>query len=469
MNIWSQSKRMEGSKEDKDGRMEGWKIASPHPSILPIFHLLIHFTFYVFWLSGFTNAWSHLAFSGFLENRIELVSHNEASPLNPGNRFLNLGDISDQLRLRLSVDTAEYSAAGAHARISYFDNLTDARFRHTTVVDEASLNLDLPGRINGILGKKRLAWGPSFLWNPTDVLSPPKNPQDPEPDENREGALLMRLERSLGNVTVTGVVAPEAIEENAGQFREVSAHLKRTQLIGKVDWLVYDADLTALVQYGQFAEERKWRFGLSFSRVFFGATELHGEWIGQRGFIRPSLVPDNLQLISDRRGDDLPVIGFVLGLHHSFPSNIRLIIEYYHNDEGYSSAEVDELVDVLQTIGMRLGQTQPPVPNDFYQHYLVGVNQEVSALTGNLSKNYAYIRLMQPRLDERFTIEGNVLWNLDDSSMLLFAEGAYETTTNIFVFMRADAPVNFNGEDTSEFGGLGVRSLSLRLGGKVYF
>ena len=434
------------------------------------------------WLSCLSNAWGRLEFAGSLENRIELIRFNDSSVLNPDNQILLLADISDQLRLRLSVDTAAYSAAGAHARISYFDNLTDTRFRHEALVDEAFLNLNLPFRVNCIVGKKRLAWGTSFLWNPTDILSPPKNPQEPDPEENREGALLVKFERSFGDATLTGTIAPEVIKENLRLFREenkVHARLKNTQLIGKVDWLAYDADLTGLVHLaegqptaspaGTATEKREWRFGISFSRVFFGATEIHGELIAQRGFMRPSLIPDNLRLTGDssfeHRNDDSIVVGFVLGLHHSFPSNTRLIIEYYHNDEGYSSAETDQLVNVLQTIHAKTDFSH----NDFYQQYFAGVNQEVSALTGNLRKNYAYIRLMQPRLDEVFTLEGNVLWNLDDKSMLLFAEGEYETETNIFVFLRADIPVNFTGKETSEFGGLGVRNLSLRLGAKVYF
>ncbi len=456
------------------------------------------------WLSCLSNAWGKLEFAGSLENRIELIRFNDSSPLNPDNQILLLADISDQLRLRLSVDTAAYSATGAHARISYFDNLTDTRFRHEALVDEAFLNLNLPFRVNCIVGKKRLAWGTSFLWNPIDVLLPPKNPQEPEPEENREGALLVKFERSFGDATLTGTIAPEVIEGNSRLFREenkVHARLKNTQLIGKVDWLAYDTDLTGLVH---LTEEREWHFGISFSRVFFGATEIHGELIAQRGFMRPSLIPGiaspslatfglpwsaktlsasltdafGLRFSPDRQNDNSIVVGFVLGLHHSFPSNTRLIIEYYHNDEGYSSAEIDQLVNVLQTIHAK---TEFSHSNDFYfvsrrinstgneQQYFAGVNQEVSALTGNLRKNYAYIRLMQPRLDEVFTLEGNVLWNLDDKSMLLFAEGEYETETNIFVFLRADIPVNFTGKETSEFGGLGVRNLSLRLGAKVYF
>ena len=150
----------------------------------------------------------------------------------------------------------------------------------------------------------------------------------------------------------------------------------------------------------------------------------------------------------------------------SSTTNTRLIIEYYHNDEGYSSAEIDQFVHVLRTI---YAKTEVSHSRDFDQQYFAGITQEVSALTGNLRKNYAYIRLMQPRLDEVFTLEGNVLWNLDDKSMLLFVEGEYETTTNIFLFFRSDLPINFTGQETSEFGGLGIRSLSLRIAAKVYF
>ena len=427
----------------------------------------------VFWFFGVSDAWGKLEFAGFFENRIEFIGRNDSSPLNPDNRVLDLADVSDQLRLRLSIDTSPYSAAGAHVRIGYFDNLTDARFRHEALVEEAFLNLALPGRVNCIAGKKRLAWGTSFLWNPTDVLSPPKNPQEPEPEENREGVLLLKFERSFGATTVTGTIAPEAMDENSGRFQGVHARLKETQLVGKVDGLVYDTDVTGLVQYGHPVESllqgREWRFGMSFSRVFSGATEIHGEFIGQRGSMRPPLVPDR-----DGRDDDSIVLGVILGVHHSFSTNTRLIVEYCHNDEGYSSAEMDQLVDALRTIwrtrshvGADSAFVRPDIPNP--DDDLVDVHQEISARTGNLRKNYVYVRLMQPRLDEVFSLEGNLLWNLDDRSMLLFAEGEYETATNISVSLRTDIPIDVAGEDTSEFGGLGVRSLSLRLGAKVYF
>ncbi len=100
---------------------------------------------------------------------------------------------------------------------------------------ELYLSISPRPSLNVLVGKKRITWGSGFAFNPTDVINPPKDPTDP--NFQRAGNWVARVEAPFEKFTVTGLIAPQALYTQSGipyaflryRFREQIAD--RSQLL----------------------------------------------------------------------------------------------------------------------------------------------------------------------------------------------------------------------------------------------
>ena len=91
----------------------------------------------------------------------------------------------------------------------------DVRLLHPVVsLNELYLSHEVRPELNLLAGKKRVIWGSGFAFNPTDLLNPPKDPTDP--NFQRAGAYMARVEIPLETLAFTFVAAPAVMKQESG-------------------------------------------------------------------------------------------------------------------------------------------------------------------------------------------------------------------------------------------------------------
>ncbi len=222
--------------------------------------------------------------------------------------------------------------------------------------------------LNLLVGKKRITWGSGFAFNPTDLLSPAKDPTDP--NFQRAGNWVARVELPFEKLTFTGLFAPEALYTQAGipyaMFRypsypasdgtgtrdNASHYLAAARLYA----LLFDADLNLMYFFSnhyQDAFANKSRLGLSFSRYFFTDYELHVETLLSLGSARslpcaagcaagPSFAQTKLE-------SKTFYPRLIAGTRRQFSDESMLSLEYYFQGDGYSDHQFADAVQLIST------------------------------------------------------------------------------------------------------------------------
>ncbi|MCA2978749.1 MAG: hypothetical protein INH41_12915 [Myxococcaceae bacterium] len=322
--------------------------------------------------------------------------------------------------------------------------------------------------LNVLVGKKRIVWGPGLAFNPTDLLNPRRDPTDPT--FQRSGVWLAQVEAPLSFATFSLVFAPTQLKQVSGlpthflfwpswDQRDTQAHY---QLAARAYALVWDTDVTLMVFYGNRSVdvfESKPRVGLSFSRVFFEALEVHGEALLQTGsprdFVDPacvaSLVAANLCQAQRRPfttkaklTEEVLRPRVLVGARWQFADDSLLSLEYLYQHDGWNQDHFQALADTLGLIpeARALGFDAANVPG-------------ASALFGGTSpdglpvrfafdprgRHYAFLTFQKPRLFDDFTLQAVVIANLRDLSSIVNASLAWSTTEWLTLSLLAFAPV----------------------------
>lgn len=237
---------------------------------------------------------------------------------------------------------------------------------------ELYLSISPRPSLNVLVGKKRITWGSGFAFNPTDVINPPKDPTDP--NFQRAGNWVARVEAPFEKFTVTGLIAPQALYTQSGipyaflrypdhppaQGADTRDGASHYLLAARLYMLLFDADVNLVYYFSNHYQggfENKSRIGLSFSRYFFTDHELHAEALLSRGSERS--FPDHACATGASLCDattafaptKLGARGFyprvVVGSRRQFPDDSLLSLEYYYQGDGYSDREFADALALL--------------------------------------------------------------------------------------------------------------------------
>jgi hypothetical protein len=181
------------------------------------------------------------------------------------------------------------------------------------------------------LGKKTYKWGKGYAWNPVSVVDRLKDPNNPEEAlEGFAGAeldLLKSFSGSLQTVALTTVLIPVTTEYN-DDFGDTGDNFA-----AKLYLLYKDTDIDLIWFEG---DSRARKYGFDFSKNLATNFEIHGELIH---------TPEQKKkfLLDDGTVDTVKVsdTSYLLGLRYLTESDITTIVEFYHNDDGYTEAEMD--------------------------------------------------------------------------------------------------------------------------------
>lgn len=387
---------------------------------------------------------------GYIEGTWQHMDINQGSAFS----LLNLSghDLStmDRFSVRLQLD-GKYDQG-----ISSFNWLLNADAGHddlgwndTTDIYEAYASVKPTSYFTGSIGKKSSRWGKGYAWNPVGFINRVKDPNDPE--EALEGYITLEADLvksytgSLRTTALTAVLLP--VRDNVNDdFGEIN-HLN---FAARLYFLFLDTDIDLIVYTGQ---SRSNRYGLDFSGNIAPNFEIHGEW---------AYIPDNKKVTLNENDSilirDISAFSFLLGLRYLADNNLTSIIEYYHNDAGYSADEMDLFYQLFENNTVNNAK-----------------NSTLSLLdrAENLSrKGYGRAQPGRDYLYARFSLKEpfDILYltpalttiiNLDDQSYSIMSEIIYTGFTNWQLRLRY---ASLNGSNSSEYGEKAYSSkLELRL------
>ena len=288
------------------------------------------------------------------------------------------------------------------------------------------------------LGKKVFKWGKGYAWNPVGFIDRPKDPNNPE--ESLEGYigagldLIKSFPGSLQTLALTTVLLPvqDNINEDFGKPDNIN-------LAAKLYLLYKDVDIDFLFYTGN---SRTTRYGFDFSTNLATNFEIHGEL---------AHIPRQSRKLLDEDGNvamqQIADTSYLIGLRYLTENNVTTIIEYYHNDDGYTGEEqdrffqlVDDAKDLFTATGDDTLYTQAASVSDgAYGRSQSGRNYLFAKITQKESFDLLY-----------FTPGFTAIINLDDESFSLSPEALYTGFTNWELRLRFSLLVGSSFTDYGE-------------------
>ena len=269
----------------------------------------------------------------------------EHMDINQGSAFARL-NLSDQPRSTLDRFCGSLQIDGYYTKeIISFNWLLKASAQQDDLgwadmadVYEAYVSIKPAPVLTAGVGKKLYRWGKGYAWNPAGFINRLKDPNDPE--EALEGYittevdLIKSFSGPLQTAALTTVILPvwQGVNEDFGEINNVN-------LAAKLYLLYRDTDIDLILYTG---DSRSTRYGLDFSRNLAPNFEIHGELGYVPGQRRVVLQDDGSALVQETAA-----LSYLLGLRYLWENDITGIIEYYHNDAGYTEEEMERFFQLV--------------------------------------------------------------------------------------------------------------------------
>lgn len=289
------------------------------------------------------------------------------------------------------------------------------------------------------VGKRSFKWGKGYAWNPVAFIDRIKDPNNPE--EAMEGYigtgldLVRSYDGPLQAAALTAVALPvwEGINEDFGVRDNVN-------LAAKLYLLYRDTDIDLLWFTGN---SRSTRYGIDFSRNLATNFEIHGEL---------AFIPEQQQnALEPSTGQLTPQVGsdtsYLLGLRYLTVDDVTAIVEFYHNDDGFTEAEqegVFRLIDRSYADYLADGDSS-------FLGQVARVVQQSGYLVPQSGRDYLYVRLTwKEPFDWLYVTPGlTTIVNVDDQSFSLSPEVVYTGLTDWELRLRFSW---LQGQELSEYG-----------------
>lgn len=299
------------------------------------------------------------------------------------------------------------------------------------VPSELYVSLSPKPWLNLLVGKKRITWGSGFAFNPTDLINPPKDPTDP--NYQRAGNWLARLEFPFEKFTVSALFAPQALYTQSGlpyAFMRYPSYTPATGsdtrdetthylVAGRLYALLASTDINLIYTFSNAYQDNfrnKSRLGLSLSRYFFTDYELHLEALLSRGSARSFPVHDCVAAPSlcgaPFAPSKLDSSSFyprvIAGTRRMFADESLLSIEYYYQRDGYSDQEFADAV-ALEAYAKNLpSMSSASTGSALPQRYAFDP----------LRRHYLILSYSKPRIHDDWTVGAVLVAGLRDLSGL---------------------------------------------------
>ena len=328
---------------------------------------------------------------------------------------------------------------------------------HPAVVpSELYLSLSPQPWLNVLVGKKRITWGSGFAFNPTDLVNPPKDPTDP--NYQRAGNWLMRVELPFEKFTVSALFAPQALYTQSGipyAFMRYPDYAPATGpdtrdgishylVAGRLYALVASADVNLIYYFSNAYQDdfrNKSRLGLSVSRYFFTDYELHAEGLLTRGSARtfpvggcaadPAACAGGAALATSKVGGNAFYPRVIAGPRRQFADESLLSVEYYYQGDGYTDREFADAVSIQAYAKNQPSTTSVGTGNALPQRYAFDP----------LRRHYLIVSYSKPRIADDWTIGGVLIAGLRDLSGIFSPSVAWNAREWLNLGLYAFVPI----------------------------
>jgi hypothetical protein len=265
----------------------------------------------------------------------------------------------------------------------------------------------------------------------------------------REDATLFKVEDLLDNFALAEMLAGAEDGSTATQEFILPDKKNRRRFAFKFDHVLGETDFAWVhVQGGLNAHKVQNQLngdpqkpqmmnplnGVSWTTVFGSALELHGEFATQRRRHRlipqqavpAQKLPDGAVIVpamfvyaEDEKNKNQNYAKILLGGQYTFSNDCNLMLELYHDQNGYDSGEWQKIQDGINSAKIndawydsRFSGAQGNVYSVFLQRTMLFLQQS------GFRKNYGFLRLDSGEFGERLQSESLVLANLDDAGFI---------------------------------------------------
>ena len=308
---------------------------------------------------------------------------------------------------------------------------------HNTKLYEGGLLLQPETGLSFYVGKKTLLWGKGYAWNPVGFVQRPKDSTDP--NLSREGFWMATAdythsfqEEPFQTLGVTGVFIPTtpAVNNDFGRVHHDDVAAKLYALVGHTD-----IDVMALS-----GGAKGTRYGGDFSSAITPALEAHGEL---------ARITESKRTVLNSAGQPVPITSdatsYLLGFNYLTDWAMTIILEYYHNGEGFQDWEGDSFYTLAHTAFAQYRTTGNTT--------LLQKAEMVSPMymRPNPMRNYINFRVSQSEPFDivYFTPSLTVQANTTDRSFLILPELLYTGFKNIELRFRLQQNI---GPHLTDFG-----------------
>lgn len=380
-----------------------------------------------------------LSWGGFAELRWDHMDVNQGSSLSALNLAEDPRSSLDLLYGALQLD-GSYSSHESYS-INWLFKIAGQQdnigWSDSADVFSAYLSLKATPAATINLGKKSYKWGKGYAWNPVGFVNRRKDPNNP--DESLEGYITAEadfIKTSTGllqTMALTTVLLPVYDDVN-DDFGEVDT----INLAAKLYLFLLDTDIDLLLLAG---DSRANSYGFDFSKNLATNFEIHGELAWSDDKKKFSLREDNSPQISYQ-----DVLSYLIGIRYLSETDVTSIIEYYHNNSGYTEDEMGQFFQLASEAGEDFQNTASRVLLD---------RARDASLKGygrpQPGRNYLYARFSQKEPFDilYFTPALTTIINLDDQSYTLTPELIYTGFTNWELRLRFSY---LDGDVYSEYG-----------------
>jgi len=357
-------------------------------------------------------------YAEFKHTRQSLNDNSLLAPLSIASEKLSLGTL--ELNADYSWDKTRLSGV-LHSQWLH----DDVGSQHQSDLYQGYLNHQYNDQLSMDLGKRTLRWGKGYAWNPVAFIERPKDPLDP--DLSREGFIIASADyiRSFDGDLKTLAFSPVILPVNDTINEDFGKH--SNNFAAKLYMLYQDIDIDLLYRS---KGSRPARFGLDFSTNLATNIEIHGEWSHGK-YTRPVLAGTSIVPQQDTANN------LLLGMRYLSEADTTYILEYYHNDEGYTHNEMKDFYRFISSLTTSTKQAR-------------SVSQSGYSTRQNM-RDYLYLRINQKEpFDILYLTPGlTLIYNLHDDSYSLNPDLVYTGVDNLELRLRATF---LNGNRESEFG-----------------
>lgn len=298
----------------------------------------------------------------------------------------------------------------------YYNDIEDLEFEKE--LQEAYLSLQFSHSFSIDAGKKVYKWGKGYAFSPPAFFSRPKDIDDP--DATLEGYYSISLDfiKSYEGFLQTLAITPVLMPVNKDLNYDIG---QKNELIwgGKLYLFAFDTDFDFMFLISDNLDDH---YGIDFSKNLTTAFEIHGDAAIDRNYNK---------YIIDEHGNtsvtQYTAFNFLLGVRYLSTQDTTYILEYFHNDQGYSSQEYENYLTFIETGFDNYLNTSNTNSILKSRKYAAFYNQQAAM------RDYLYLKISQKEpFDILYFIPGIIfIHNLNDQSTTITPYFTYSPLTNL--------------------------------------